>query len=59
MGSGVGGYADHRKDDFGQDEKKIQKHKTEIEQSLKSRAFNEEKQIALEDLEAFPVNFNG
>ena len=57
-GAGVGGYADHRKDDFGQDEKKIHKRKIEIEQSLKSRAFDGEKQITLEDLETFPVNLN-
>ena len=70
-GSGIGGYADHRKDDYGvRDEKKIHKRKanTEAKQSVESRPLDDtpfltknedDKQITLEDLEIFPAKFIG
>ena len=66
--TGVGGYADHRKDDFDLQDKIIQKRKAGKDEIFKTKLFGDDgqlrhnmknQQIALEELETYPLNLSG
>jgi len=65
VGVGVGGYADHRKDDFELDDKKLKKRNVETEIVSESKPFDKtilvsqlESQMKLTDLERLLKNIN-
>ena len=66
--TGVGGFADHRKDDFDLEDEIIQKRKAGEDEIFKPNLFGENDhlsdnmkntQISLEALETYPLNLRG